>query len=971
MTSDSFLKTLEEHFLFLNKLVYKSLLEVHSVHQNTLEKYTSGMKGLLQQRKGKDQESEVVIRATLVFHKANLELCNSLYTGISDDNPLTGLYSEIKVEDAKVLEMLPIKMPLEFPAGYFHWNRETPFLLNSRRRAEWILLDPRQVMRSLFKPFRKVSGKQVPEAAFPSHQVRARQLYCQFLLPLYLRRVSQLILETRQDLSRSMAVFWEDELKPIPEFHWEDRYRDLLESFYAENQEAFADLLNRSGTPFSFTGWNIWYKRGSYNSAVSQMELMERSWKITFYALFEDWRFREKLFAFIQEVKLLSLEVSSIFSGRIRTKLYPELEKQNAFTSRLLLELPDPDKASMEELKSFLVKELYSMNKEKQQNLQDSPSLEDAEGIPGILQKLESSIQEKLQVFPPKVGLVNDPDYEKGIKQTEIRYFSPREFLEFSSLAEFIQVNQKLKADLSKVLEKTIREFREFDQIIDFYLDSAVALTQKPGIIEKEVVGVFREGITRLEGICQKNQQMLGVLEQEKWSQISANTEAFIDSVRKLEDNDNIINIYTRLLKSKALASSAQNKSRLISGVKGLSVRISQFSSGHFKWLRASYEDIRKRLKLNSGSATITSEISNYLAGIRTRITELPVIYQYLFESAPVKELNLFLKRDADTGKLDQALSDWEKGNFAATLVSGETGSGCSSLLQYYAKSLKSQYPIVSFQVENFYYRAEDYYSLINEIFNQEDIRDEETLAKFLSTLSDKIVIVDGLERLFVRKVNGFECLRRFLSMVVNTDVSIFWICSVSKNAYNYLNRTVSLSEHFDYILDIDNMTGSDIREIIMKRNRLSGYSIQFLKSTGESEDNSPAIQEELEEAYFMDLEKSSGGNIGLSLTYWLQSVQSIGDEGIKVEKFFVPDLEFLNNLPARKTYALLLVIMHEKISVEYHSLVCNCSSKESSALLSILKEDSILVRQGDYFYLNGVLYKHVVKLLKDRNLIH
>lgn len=970
MTRDSFLKALEEHFVSLNHLVHKSLLDLDSIHREVLEKYTAGAKDL-QSKKGQAQESEDKIRRTLAFHQANQEICNSLYTGISENCHLTGLLSDIKQEDAKILERIPFKMPLEYPLGYFHWNRDKPFRSNVKRRTEWILLAPKQSLGSLLNPLRRLAGKQGPEAIIPAHQVRARQLYRRFLLPLYLKRVSELILEVRKEISRSMTLLWEDDLKPVPEIRWEERYNALLGHFYPENQEAFGQLLNQSGTPLTFTRSKIRSKRGSSKSAFSQIEYMERSWRITFYALFEDWRFREKLFAFIQEVKLLSLEVSSIFSGRIRTKLYPELEKQNDFTSRLLLELPDPDKASMEELKSFLVKELYSMNKEKQQNLQDSPGLEEAEGIPGILQKLESSIQEKLQVFPPKVGVVNDPDYEKGIKQTEIRYFSPREFLEFSSLAEFIQVNQKLKADLSKVLEKTIREFREFDQIIDFYLDSAVALTQKPGIKEKEVVGVFREGITRLEGICQRNQQMLGVLEREKWSEISANTETFIDSVRKLEDNDNIINIYTRLLKSKALASSVQNKSRLISGVKSLSVRISQYSSEHFKWLRASYEDIRKRLKLDSGSATITSEISNYLAGIRTRITELPVIYQYLFESAPVKELNLFLKRDADTGKLDQALAAWEKGNFAATLVSGETGSGCSSLLQYYAKSLKSQYPIVNFQVENFYYRAEDYYSLINEIFNQEDIRDKETLAQFLSTLSDKIVIVDGLERLFVRKVNGFECLHRFLSLVVNTDESIFWICSVSKNAFNYLNRTVSLSEHFDYILDIDNMKGSDIREIIMKRNRLSGYSIQFLKSTGESEDDSPAIQEELEEAYFMDLEKSSGGNIGLSLTYWLQSVQSIGDEGIKVEKFFVPDLEFLNNLPARKTYALLLVIMHEKISVEYHSLVCNCSSKESSALLSILKEDSILVRQGEYFYLNGVLYKHVVKLLRDRNLIH
>jgi hypothetical protein len=909
MTNQSFQQSLKDHINDLNQLVHKSLGEVFSIHQETLEKYTAGQKDF-QSRKDPDQESENAIKNSLLFHKANQLICNSLYAGITDDNPLTRMLADIKL-----------------------------------------------------------ALSELPEADVPGEQLRERQLYQRFLLPLYLDRVSELIQEIRYELSRSMSVFLEDDVNPLSEFQWEERYKALLVNFYEENLEAFGHLISRSGKALSYTGWKIWYRRASTKRAIARLEYQEKSWRITFYALFEDWRFREHLFAFIHEVRLLKLEVSSIFSARMRTRLYPELEKQNALTTRLLAELPDPEKARLEEIRSHLVKELYRMNKEKKEHQEERKDYDDAEGIVGIFQKLESEIQEKLQEFPPRVGMVNSPDHKRGIKQSEIRYFSPREFLEFSSLAAFIQEHQKLKAELGKVLDKIVREFKEFEQIIDFYLDSAIALTQKTEIKEEEVVGVFREGISRLEQICHRNKEMLEVLEQEKWSEISANTEVFIDSVRKLEDNDNVFNIYSHLLKSKALASSAQNKRRLISGIEKGAAWISNFSSAHFKWLRASYEDIRKRLKLTTSSATITSEISNYLAGVRKQITQLPVIYQHLFESAPVKELNLFLKRETDTEKLDRSLAEWERGNYAATLVSGETGSGCSSLLEYYAKSLKSKYPVLTFHLDNFYYSSEDYYSLIGEIFNQKEIRDEESLSGFISTLSKKIVIVDGIERMFMRKVNGFECLRRFLALVVNTDDSIFWICSVSKVAFNYLNRTVALSEHFDYILDLDNLKGSDIREIIMKRNRLSGYGVSFLNPMeGMKED---ADQEELEEVFFNDLDRAAGSNIGLSLIYWLQSVDSIGDDGIKVRKFSLPDLDFLDNLPARKTFVLLLVAMHGKISEDYLAQVSNSSFEESADLLSLLKEDAILVRQGAYLALNGILYRHVIKLLKDRNLIH
>jgi hypothetical protein len=221
MTRESFLQILEDHFISLNKLVHKSLLDLLGIHQEPLEKYTAHRKDL-QHQKESDQESENAIRRTLAFHKANQEICNSLYTGITDSSPLTGMLSEMKQEDAGMLEMIPFKIPLEYPPGYYQWSRNNTFFFNVRRRTEWFLLTPRQALGSFLNPFRKLVGKQVPEPVIPMHQVRAKHLYRRFLLPLYLHRVSELILETRQEFTRSMSVFWEDEIKPLPEFHWQE-----------------------------------------------------------------------------------------------------------------------------------------------------------------------------------------------------------------------------------------------------------------------------------------------------------------------------------------------------------------------------------------------------------------------------------------------------------------------------------------------------------------------------------------------------------------------------------------------------------------------------------------------------------------------------------------------------------------------------------------------------------------------------
>ena len=301
-------------------------------------------------------------------------------------------------------------------------------------------------------------------------------------------------------------------------------------------------------------------------------------------------------------------------------------------------------------------------------------------------------------------------------------------------------------------------------------------------------------------------------------------------NVAELDDNDNIINIYARLLKSKALSESRSK--RLITNAtlpEGLIQRFQAVVSKHTRWLKSSYSDLKRKLKLDSSSGPISSEISNHLTDIQHRIYTLPVIYQHLFENIPIKEFNLFLSREDEINKLNSAYNNWLKDNFAASLVIGENGSGKSSLLYYYSKTLKSNYQILSFQVSRFYYTENDYYALIGEIFSQDELSSDQSIDAFISSFKERrIVIIDGLERLFIRKVNGFTCLLKLLSLIVSTNHQILWICSVSKYASAYLNKTIALSEYFDYSINIDSLSSEQIQNIVLKRNRLSGFQVKY-----------------------------------------------------------------------------------------------------------------------------------------------
>lgn len=197
----------------------------------------------------------------------------------------------------------------------------------------------------------------------------------------------------------------------------------------------------------------------------------------------------------------------------------------------------------------------------------------------------------------------------------------------------------------------------------------------------------------------------------------------------------------------------------------------------------------------------------------------------------------------------------------------------------------------------------------------------------YISSLKERrIIIIDGLERLFLRKVNGFSCLQKLLSLIVSSDDQILWICSVSKYAYNYLNKTIALSEHFDYSIHMDNLTSRQIRDIVLKRNRLSGYQVSYQMSVSAAENakTKKLSQSELEDRFFAELNEFASSNISLSLNFWLQSIHSIENDLVEISDFTAPDFGFLENLSMEKAYTLLHILMHGKISAEYHSLIFN-----------------------------------------------
>lgn len=708
-----------------------------------------------------------------------------------------------------------------------------------------------------------------------------------------------------------------------------------------------------------------------YSSAFKLLDKTQRNWNTTFYALSEDWRFREQIFRLNTQINSSLYEVKNIYIQRINKSLIPEVKNQLNYTNEILINLPKPD-STIEMVKQFLVKELYKLKKAKAENTTFFQAINAANDIPKLLTKLQADIKEHLNQLQQRVGIVNNPDYLDVIKNSDIYYFTPVDFIEFDCLPGFETKIKEQTLALELKLKNIINEFNDYDQIIDFYLDTAITLTKEPEVNEQRIVQVFREGLERLLIISNRISELLDNLIQKDLVVLTENVEELKNNIHTLDNNNNIVKIYSSLLKSKAIAKSASNRKKIADfavnaynkGLKGI--------SSNFKLFEGSLNDLKKRLNLDSNTEPISADLSLYLAECEKRLDILPIIYQHLYANTPIREINLFISRKSEIEILNKAYNNWINGGYSATTIVGELGSGKSSLLHYYSEMMPSNYQITYFKLDEIYATEADFYKLISQIFNNATLISDKLIHDFINNSERKIILIDGLERLYLRTVGGFQCMNKLLTLIVSSNHKIFWVTTISLYTYQYLTKTIQYPEYFDFIIQLKSMTYDEIQELVLKRHRLSGFNLSFENPIGEIKEGKDEIfiQNQRKTQFFEHLIKNAQGNISMALIYWLQSIAWKADNHIIVNDVEIPDFSFLNSYSAQKYYLLLAIILHGKISVEDLAKVLKISDAKSLNLLTILKEDSVLIKSGTLYSLNGILYRQVIKQLINKNLI-
>ncbi|ELR69672.1 hypothetical protein C900_04897 [Fulvivirga imtechensis AK7] len=748
--------------------------------------------------------------------------------------------------------------------------------------------------------------------------------------------------------------------------------KNKAEDIYNGVFEEFQDKYLKAGTiEVNNRRFGQTRQRKKHRVLVNKYTRLVRGWQNTLLVLSDDWGIDLELYALIYTGLKDYHSHMITFDERLALVVEQKLSHIKSFLNHCKEDIERSDEKTN---KDILEKELLSVKRELVTSyVPDTNQLMLAQDLPSLINDLESRIDKGIRAISERRAVVRKMNYEQPISSGSISYISPYELVNFESWPQFLKVFKSTKVAITDQLNQLQNRVMDIGHIAEFNLESAVSLYEvneagdDPRSIALE--GIKRT-IEKVEGI----EEALARLSVNVKENLSGGFDKFRDSLVRFTNSDNIYEVRVRIARGKAVERSRQYKAEFINRFRNTLPAIVLFAKTKYARFSGVVNKIFRRYGI-SGQQAVPTELADFLAETEKSIEKLPFVYQRLFKTEPLSDANFFEGRTEELVHLNNAYNNWMKGRFATAAVVGEKGSGITTLMNFYLQDLSTASKVYRFAPGRHYHTSDELLSFLSEELGCACTTQEE-LVTFLNH-EKKVIVLENIQRLYLKKVNGFGALKLFTELLSLTSRKVFWIVSCTSYSWEYLNKTINLSDHFSYTVLLKEFDDDTIINIINKRHRVSGYNIEFepaasdlnnkkFKRLGKEEQ-----QTMLERSYFSDLNKIARSNVSLALIYWLRSTNEIHENTIFIGSLKEIDFSFMKNLPAEKVFVLANLLLHERLSEQDFCNVTGYSRSKTRSLLQPLLEDGVTVLQNEQYTINPLLYRQTINMLRMKNIIH
>ncbi len=932
------------------------------------------------------QTDEINYKADDEYKQAVFEFIKNTFADLPkiEEVDFDQLHANLITEFQNLLTSVPDVVVKEQKPNRFSIQKEDSFGLKLRKPFKIFFFGLGKIPFHFINLFRKNKKP----LKYWKHQIKSKALFERHFFNGFQNTFNELNQQILKEFTASLVRLRDFEDLPTDKNHnsFEEAELGFSEVFvktikskindeYLRVCKAYEDEFQLVGT-IEFKGKLLKPERllRDYQQFKKQFAKKQHQWENTIHALFEDWRSELELSA-LQSFLQKSIDDLNTNVGEWNDKL------QHNFISPIKSFLAeaqatfDNDKTQEEDISKKITQVKYITNKQLDQGLiqkmQESLS---KNTILNQMDRLEHLIGERIEKLGTAYVVTKSNQFDNPLEDQELSSISNYELLSFELKPKLNDELETLKSNIFQKMGETLIKVGDIDEIVNYVLSSASnSLGSETN--ENQARNIIIDGFERAENTAKEVDAQINEVIQNAQAELNNVSNELIQELQKLKENENVSALKLRISKAKAFHKSEALTLQAIDFIKNYFEIVKKFTLVYYQKALEVKDQLAKRFL----SASIENEpnraVSDFLNESNQVIDGLPVIYKKLYAIEPLTDMVLFEGREKEIEKISKAYIAWTEGRYASVLITAEKWSGMTSLINYAVKNIKfNNVPLrieLKFNDPNPKVLFESFSKLL-----ETELSDKESVIDYLNTGKKRIIIVENLQKLFLREMHGQRSLVEFVDIMTATQKNVFWIGSMSVYTFEYLERSLKMSAFFSYHIPLEPLSNDEISQLIIKRNRISGFKIKFEELEKDVNDkkfkklSDKERQQYLKERFFKELNNFDKSNISMALMFWLLSTKKVDDQTIIIKNFKKPDLSFLSSLKSDRVFVLQALIMHDGLKIEQVANVLSFSITKSKFLLIELLEDGVLIVKQSQYLVNPILYRNTVQLLKSRNLL-
>ncbi|MDY0269909.1 AAA family ATPase [Trichloromonas sp.] len=366
---------------------------------------------------------------------------------------------------------------------------------------------------------------------------------------------------------------------------------------------------------------------------------------------------------------------------------------------------------------------------------------------------------------------------------------------------------------------------------------------------------------------------------------------------------------------------------------------------------------------------------------VQRRSETFPPLHRRLFTLGPLKTREFLVARDEELEVLDDLFTRWEQGQACSLAVIGPEGSGKTSLVNCFASEYGSQGELLRLEIDKRLQSPEDVIELFRQGFDiKKPLATLDELIGELLTRPKGMILIEGGHNLALRVVGGGRAVEAICYLLLATRRHFLWLVTFRKVPWERLDYQYRVNRFFTHQVSTLLAGQQEIRQVLLLRQRISGYPLTFTGEGNGKENNGTAGDgRERENHFFRELFAASGGNLDAAFHYWLLCLGYDAEtESFHACPLGKIDFSFLRELDGDQRFTLAEVLGHGGLSAEEHQRIFHCDPLTSRLRLEYLASLGLLLteppkgREGEIRYrLNPVYYTPVVKTLETMNILY